>query len=158
MISSQPLLRYRFPACADQMGSVRQKLREALSGRSQSELDINNVVLAVGEACMNIIQHAYGQHDKGDIVLEVDEVVGNLAHAGLTTDATTNSQRQLIFRLIDFAKHKSCAEEMRSRPLDELRPGGLGCFIMREVMDEVTLLDCHDSNGNVLQMRKKLNC
>jgi phosphoserine phosphatase RsbU/P len=150
MISSHPLLRYRFPACADQMGSVRQKLREALSGHPQSELDVNNVVLAVGEACMNIIQHAYGQHDKGDIVLEVDEE--------LTTDSLAISQHHLVFRLIDFAKHKSCADEMKSRPLDELRPGGLGCFIMREVMDEVALLDCLDSSGNVLQMRKKLKC
>ena len=72
MTATQRLLAYQFPACAEQMGSVRLKLREALKHYGGSEAVLNNVVLAVGEACMNIIQHAYGPNDKGDIVLEVD--------------------------------------------------------------------------------------
>ena len=131
------------------MGSVRQKLREALGKCGESEAVVNNVVLAVGEACMNIIQHAYGAKDQGDIVLEVE-----LETSGKNT---TDIKRSLVFRLTDFAKHKSCAEQMRSRPLDEIRPGGLGCHIINEVMDEVNLLDCPGPCGNVLQMRKRLS-
>jgi anti-sigma regulatory factor (Ser/Thr protein kinase) len=40
--------------------------------------------------------------------------------------------------------------------LDEIRPGGLGCFIMQQVMDEVTLLDSDKPGTNVLQLRKKV--
>ena len=148
MTATQRLLAYQFPACAEQMGSVRLKLREALKHCGGSEAVLNNVVLAVGEACMNIIQHAYGPKDKGDIVLEVDLVPGD--------EPTTSNQCHLVFRLTDFAKHKSCAGEMRSRPLDEIRPGGLGCHIINHVMDEVVLLDSPGSSGNVLQMRKHL--
>ncbi|MES2605184.1 MAG: ATP-binding protein, partial [Pseudomonadota bacterium] len=124
--------------------------REALGKCGESEAVVNNVVLAVGEACMNIIQHAYGTRDQGDIVLEVEMETN-------AKDMAADTKRSLVFRLTDFAKHKSCAEQMRSRPLDEIRPGGLGCHIINEVMDEVSLLDSPGPCGNVLQMRKKLS-
>lgn len=143
MIETQKLLAYQFPACAEEMCTVRQKLRSALACCVQSDFMVNSVVLAVGEACMNIIQHAYGKDEKGDIVLEVE----------LQRDARNQN---MVFRLTDFAKRKSCAAEMRSRPLDEIRPGGLGCHIINQVMDEVKLLECATSCGNVLQMRKSL--
>jgi sigma-B regulation protein RsbU (phosphoserine phosphatase) len=154
MTATQRLLAYQFPACAEQMGSVRLKLREALKHCGGSEAVVNNVVLAVGEACMNIIQHAYGPEDKGDIVLEVDLVAEQEGKPG--SDTAARSQCHLVFRLTDFAKHKTCAGEMRSRPLDEIRPGGLGCHIINQVMDEVVLLDHCGNAGNVLQMRKCL--
>ena len=147
MTAIRKILEYQFPACAEQMGSVRHKLREVLRECGQPEAVVNNVVLAVGEACMNIIQHAYGQSDKGDILLEVE-----WKHA----ENGSKEPRNLIFRLTDFAKHKTCAEQMRSRPLDEIRPGGLGCHIINEVMDEVALLDRQGGHGNVLELRKRL--
>jgi hypothetical protein len=60
----------------------------------------------------------------------------------------------VTFRLTDFATHKTRAEEMKSRPLDEIRPGGLGCHLINEIMDEVKLVDCNC--GNILQMKKCL--
>lgn len=143
MTETKKLLAYQFPACAEEMCTVRQKLRQVLASCDQSDFMVNSVVLAVGEACMNIIQHAYGKEEKGDIVLEVE----------LQRDA---SNQNMVFRLTDFAKRKSCAAEMRSRPLDEIRPGGLGCHIINQVMDEVKLLECAPPCGNVLQMRKNL--
>lgn len=143
MIETQKLMAYQFPACAEEMCTVRQKLRTVLAGCDQSDFMVNSVVLAVGEACMNIIQHAYGKDEKGDIVLEVE----------LQRDGRNEN---MIFRLTDFATRKSCESEMRSRPLDEIRPGGLGCHIINQVMDEVKLLECAKPCGNVLQMRKNL--
>jgi sigma-B regulation protein RsbU (phosphoserine phosphatase) len=147
MTAAQKILVYQFPACAEQMGNVRLKLRDALGQCGQSEAVVNNVVLAIGEACMNIIQHAYGPSDKGDILLEVE-----WSHPL----AGSKKPQSLVFRLTDFAKHKTSAEQMRSRPLDEIRPGGLGCHIINEVMDEVVLLDRNDGHGNVLELRKRL--
>ncbi len=147
MTAAQKLLVYQFPACAEQMGCLRQKLREALAPCGQSDTVVNNVVLAVGEACTNIIQHAYGSSDKGDIVVEVEWQNGKPG---------SNEARSLVFRLTDFARHKTCAEEMRSRPLDEIRPGGLGCHIINEVMDEVVLRNSESGRGNVLELHKRL--
>lgn len=133
------LLEYQFQAQPSELCKVRQKLRETLEERCTSESVVNCIILAVGEACMNIIQHAYGAEDRGDIILEVQKQGDNLT-----------------FRLTDFARHKSCMEEMRSRPLDEVRPGGLGCHLINEIMDEVSLVECGGDCGNVLQMKKCL--
>lgn len=140
MTDSKKLLDFQFPARTEQLCTVRQKLREVLSPVSESEAVINCIVLAVGEACMNIIQHAYAKDERGDIILEVEKQGDNMT-----------------FRLTDFAHHKTCVEEMKSRPLDEIRPGGLGCHLINEIMDEVRLVDCDGTCGNVLQMRKILH-
>jgi anti-sigma regulatory factor (Ser/Thr protein kinase) len=137
--NTQLLLEYQFFSQPSELCKVREKLREALESRCDSEAMVNCIILAVGEACMNIIQHAYGADEQGDIILEV------LDHGD-----------DLTFRLTDFALHKSCIEEMQSRPLDELRPGGLGCHLINEIMDEVQLIDCGAGSGNVLQMKKRL--
>src|SRR5690606_25957768 len=105
----------------------------------KSEALVNCIVLAVGEACMNIIQHAYRKDDRGDIILEVEK-----------------QGDDMTFRHTDFASHKTRAEEMQSRPPDEIHPGGLGCHLINEIMDEVQLLDCGETCGNVLQMKKCL--
>jgi anti-sigma regulatory factor (Ser/Thr protein kinase) len=89
---------------------------------------------------MNIIQHAYGKEEQGDIILEVEKQGDNMT-----------------FRLTDFAHNKTRAEQLKSRPLDEIRPGGLGCHIINEIMDEVRLVECTSGCGNVLQMKKSLH-
>lgn len=89
---------------------------------------------------MNIIQHAYGKEEQGDILLEVEKHGDNMT-----------------FRLTDFAHHKTRVEQLKSRPLDEIRPGGLGCHIINEIMDDVQLVECKSSCGNVLQMKKCLH-
>ena len=87
---------------------------------------------------MNIIQHAYGEKHKGEIILEIIDVQG-----------------ELVFRLTDFAEtvDKSC---IKSRDLNDIRPGGLGVHIINEVMDKIEFLDPPDGVGNVLEMKKKL--
>ena len=140
MSKTKKLLAFQFPARSENMCNVRQKLREVLATCSKSETVTNCIVLAVGEACMNIIQHAYGKEEQGDIILEVEKSGDNM-----------------VFRLTDFSHHKTRAEELKSRPLDEIRPGGLGCHIINEIMDEVRLVECKNGCGNVLQMKKCLH-
>lgn len=146
MTTTQTIMAARFPANAEEMSAVRHEVREALAQFGLAEALITDLVLAIGEACMNIIQHAYSSDDKGDIVLEVE----------CRKDGQDNTRPLLVCRMTDFARHKSCAEEMRPRPLDEIRPGGLGCHIIREVMDEVVLVDKPGHLGNVLELRKWL--
>ncbi|MCB1670246.1 MAG: ATP-binding protein [Gammaproteobacteria bacterium] len=138
-MAATKLLNFTFPASPEHLCTVRTKLRDTLGSARFPQETIDCIVLAIGEACMNIIQHAYCDGDCGDIVLEI-----------------VRQDSCLVFRLTDFARHKSRQEEMQSRPLDEIRPGGLGCHIINEIMDEVELLDCGNRQGNILQMKKEL--
>lgn len=140
MGAAEKLLEFQFPAKSENLCTLREKLREVLETCSKSEELKNCVVLAVGEAAMNIIEHAYCEDDCGDIILEIER-----------------RDDSMVFRLTDFAHRKSRLDEMKSRPLEEIRPGGLGCHIINEIMDEVKLIECGEENGNVLQMKKKMD-
>ena len=139
MAAAEKLLEFQFPAKSAYLCTLREKLREVLGSCNPSEEVLNCVVLAVSEACVNIMEHAYCDDDTGDIILEIERQADSM-----------------IFRLTDFAHRKSSKEEMKSRPLEEIRPGGLGCHIINEIMDEVQLIECNSDCGNVLQMKKKL--
>jgi sigma-B regulation protein RsbU (phosphoserine phosphatase) len=57
---------------------------------------------------------------------------------------------------MDFAQPVEVAK-IRSRPLDEVRPGGLGVHLMRSVMDHVEFLPPPAGIGNLLQMVKRID-
>ena len=65
-------LELRFPARADQLSPMREALRESVQGCGCDGEATADIVMAVDEACQNIIRHAYGGRPGGEIVLEVD--------------------------------------------------------------------------------------
>ena len=132
----QLLLRRSFPAEAERMRGVRADLRHALDGADvQPELR-DKLVLAVDEACCNIIRHAYRERS-GDITLS------------LRRDGDV-----LEFELRDDAPGVDPGA-VRPRDLSECRAGGLGVAIIDRVMDEWLLQPRKSGNGNVLRMIKR---
>lgn len=77
------------------------------------------IILAVDEACSNVIRHAYGGRTDGEITL--------------TCSATDD---RIEFVLVDRGRSWH-ADLHRQRSLEEVRPGGLGMYVIRFVMDEV---------------------
>lgn len=97
----------------------------------------DNIVLAVDEACSNIIRHAYHNAPDQEIRLTI-----------------FRNDHALIFQLQDDAP---CADIAKVLPRDpeEVRPGGLGLYFIHQIMDETAYLECGES-GNTLQMIKYL--
>lgn len=134
---TKQLLQFRFPSYAQQLKEMRDRVRSAMEERGVDSGIVSHVVIAVNEACMNIIQHAYGE-EAGDIVLE------------LLCEGS-----ELVVRITDFARPVDISR-IRSRALEDIRPGGLGVYMMEELMDEVRYMENPQGAGNVLQMKKKL--
>lgn len=132
----EQLAELRFASRADQLLSVRPAVRHAARQFGFEAALVEQVVLAVDEACANIIQHAYGPDAEGDIVLEI-----------LAQDDT------LVFRLTDFSAPVD-KNRIKGRSLDDIRPGGLGVYLMSQIMDTVTFLEPPPGAGNLLEMRK----
>lgn len=126
-----------FPARPDRLCDIRRAIGEAADTAGCDPDTVHDVVLAVDEACQNIIRHAYKGGD-GDIRVQLECRPG-----------------ALVVRLIDFAPPVDVAA-IRPRPLDELRPGGLGTHFIRTVMDEVAFLPPPEGAGNMLQMTKRI--
>lgn len=137
MSTGQQVAELSFEARADQLREVRRRVREVAEGCGCDPESLDCIVLAVNEACMNIIQHAYGGDCSEKIMLRV-----------------VSDGDELVFRIIDFAEPvDEC--DIKSRDLDELRPGGIGVHLIHQVMDSVAFLECPEGVGNILELRKK---
>lgn len=138
MEEAKRLADIRIPSSSEQLHGLREEVKKVLEKQGCEDGVISNMVLGVNEACMNVIQHAYGEGHPGEIILEILDVKG-----------------ELVFRLTDFADtvDKKC---IKSRDLDDIRPGGLGVHIINEVMDKAEYLDPPDGVGNVLEMKKNI--
>ncbi|MDD5645235.1 MAG: ATP-binding protein [bacterium] len=98
--------------------------------------DISDIVLAVDEACANIIKHAYGGDKSKDIFIKL-----SLLSSGI----------EVILK--DYGR-KVSPEKMKGRELDEIRPGGLGIYFMKKIMDSVQYITRDSVEGTELIMVK----
>ena len=99
------------------------------------------VVLSVDEALTNIIKHAYGDDSDKTIGIELAPVGGDKPDA-------------LKISLTDSGKRADPAK-IKSRDLDDVRPGGLGVHIMTECMDTVEFSP-RAEGGTLLTMVKSI--
>jgi len=131
-------LHRRYPAMADSLGHIRHGIQAMLGTAKYDAGVIQDVVLAVDEACQNIVRHAYAGLPPGDLVVQ----------------AEMNDQ-EIRICLTDFAPPVDPSFLSVPR-LDDLRPGGLGTHFMLSVMDDVRFLPPPAQGGNVLQMVKRM--
>ena len=124
---------------ADKLQPLRNFVRELASQQGCCDENLDCMVMAINEACMNVMQHAYGGREDGEIIVEFWKDDG-----------------ELLVRIFDFAE-KVDLQAIKSRDLDEVRPGGLGVHIIHQVMDSVEYKNQTESVGNVLEMRKQLS-
>ncbi len=136
---AETLLSLTIPSQPDRLKLVRNAVAETTRFCGCSEDVGRDIVIAVDEACQNVIRHAYGGSPDGKIILEM-----------LLRD------NALIIRLRDFAETIDVST-VKPRDLDDLKPGGLGTHFIREVMDEVAFIQPPSGGGNLLRMVKRLS-
>ncbi|KAF0113815.1 MAG: sigma-B regulation protein RsbU (phosphoserine phosphatase) [Rhodospirillaceae bacterium] len=136
--STPPLFNLRVPARADRLKLIRSIVCDAALLCGCSDACAQDLMLAVDEACQNIIRHAYQGEDKGDIVVEMFHVADHID----------------VF-LCDSAPTVNPAT-IHPRDLDDIRPGGLGTHIINSVMEGVTFQPLPSGAGNLLRMSKRI--
>lgn len=130
-----------FPGRFESLPKIRDYIVNAAINAGLDEPDVYAVELAVDEACSNIIEHAYGGEGIGDIYC--------------TCKVANND---LIIILKDHGQPfepESVPEPNFSAPLEELKPGGAGLYLMRKMMDEVQF-KFTPKDGNILVMVKRI--
>jgi len=115
-------------------GVVRFCSQEAGLPKSDAEC----IAMAIDEAAANVIQHTYGGRNDAPLALEVRRLPDRLE-----------------FVLEDWGP-KVREDLIRPRPLEELRPGGLGTFFIYSFMDECSY-DPDFKEGNRLKLVKFLS-
>ena len=100
------------------------------------EEDCRSITLALDETMTNIIRHAYDNRYDQRIELRCG-----------------GDEESIEFVLLDRGRSVP-PEEIRGRPLEEVRPGGLGTHIIAQIMDQVSYEPLPD--GNQWKLVKRL--
>lgn len=130
----------QFAAKFEYLDEIREFVGEIARKGGFSDKDVYNIQLATDEAASNIIEHAY--ENRPDGILELS--------CGVNKDVIT-------IMLVDHGESFDPSEV----PLPDLKAdlsdrkiGGLGIFLMRKLMDEVTY-EPRPNRSNVLTMTKR---
>lgn len=127
-----------FPSQPDRLKLVRSAVFDTAKMCGCSESVARDIVIAVDEACQNVIRHAYKGSPDGKIVLDI-----------------SRDRDSVVLSLRDHAEPVD-VRKIKPRALDEIKPGGLGTHFIREIMDEVDYLTLPGGDGNILRMVKRI--
>lgn len=129
-----------FPARYSSLTEIRQFVGAAARDGGMDDREVYAVQLAVDEACSNVIEHAYG--GEGDEPIEItcsphpDRLMIILRDYGRPFDPTAVPQPDI------------------KADLSRRGVGGLGLYLIRKMMDEVTY-EASSRAGNSLTMIKR---
>jgi len=126
-----------FPAKAENIRIARTVVRNFLLLKKVFEEDIFDTELALDEAVSNIIVHTYKRDESKYIVM---------------TLTWKDDKNELEILLRDFGP-KVDPSKIKPRPLEEVKPGGLGVYIIQKIFDVMKFKDV--DVGNLLILKKK---
>ncbi|MDK8183187.1 anti-sigma B factor RsbW [Paenibacillus sp. UMB4589-SE434] len=139
----QQQVRLTLPAQADYVDLVRLTLYGIASKIGFSYEEIEDMKVAVSEACNNAVLYAYNR-DGGMVDIAFD--IGN-NELGLTIRDEGNSFH---------AEHET--QELlgwHDKSIDEVQAGGLGFYLMQALMDEVEVVSI-EGRGTEVRMKKRI--
>lgn len=138
------LIKMSIPAKTDYIGAIRLTISGIANRIGFSYEEIEELKVAVSEAVTNAITHAYENDESGEISLGFgiyeDRLEMMVADTGVSFD----------FEEIQ----DEIGPYTNDEPLEEMREGGFGLFLINSLMDEVKI---HDNQGTVVVMTKYLN-
>ena len=116
---TKDIIRLKIPSNPKYVSSVRVLVQDLARKNGFDKTKTNDLELAINEALANVIEHAYGGQKNKVIFIYFIVTYKNI---------------EVIIK--DFGK-KVNLNEIKSRPLTEYRDGGLGVFLINNMVDEV---------------------
>ena len=121
----------KIPAKPDYLGVIRLTLSGIASRMGYTFEVIEDLKIAVSEACTNAVQHAYSEDEVGEVIIGFgiyeDKLEMMVADSG---------------KSFDFIQTKNeLGPYTESSTVDQLAEGGLGLYLIEALMDEVRVLN-----------------
>ncbi|MGO4106990.1 anti-sigma B factor RsbW [Paenibacillus sp. YAF4_2] len=138
------MIRLQIPSHADYIEIVRVCLYGIASKLPFSYEDIEDMKVAVSEACTNAVLHGRSQNDGGGLI----DVCFQPSEAGMTVIVKNEGE--------PFEHSETITDEntppLQGIEISELPVGGLGIYLMEALMDEVTVQST-DSGTEVIMTK-----
>jgi anti-sigma regulatory factor (Ser/Thr protein kinase) len=135
-MSEQPHVHLRMVSSPVYLGGARELITGIARSMGFGAVGSSQIALAVDEALCNVIRHGYDRQ----------------ADRPIWIDIWPTRQGGLKIVIEDEAKQVD-PEQIKGRALEDIRPGGLGVHIIKEVMNEVRF-EKRDGRGMRLTMVK----
>jgi anti-sigma regulatory factor (Ser/Thr protein kinase) len=142
---AEMLLKLELQSNPEALCLVRATVERAAEVLHFQDAETRAIVRSVDEALANVMRHAYG----GRPGLPIEMSCRRLEHSGQKA-----AQGGIEILLADKGVPAK-PSTFKSRPLDEVRPGGLGLHFIRQSMDEVEF--SRKKGKNLLRMVKYLS-
>ena len=129
-----------YPATLSNLKKIRATIKDFLKIYEVDLKIIKNIQLAVDEAVTNIIKHAYEGENKNNIIKIKLEF----------------KNKKFLIHLYDNGI-KVNKNNIKPRNLKAIKPGGLGTYFIKTIMDSVKWSKNSKGFTNHLTMSKKVN-
>tara|TARA_B100000029_G_scaffold125954_1_gene119590 strand:- start:1619 stop:2029 length:411 start_codon:yes stop_codon:yes gene_type:complete len=128
-----------FPVDSASLKEIRTFSRDVFAKRNLPQEIKDDLVLAIAEASQNIVKHAYKGKETTDkmkvkILFKENEIEIGFFDTGLPV----------------------VPENIQHRKLDDIKPGGLGTFFIKQIMDEAVFKKDKKGWVNHLVLTKKI--
>ena len=125
------------PAKAENLKKIRDFVRGYIDKCKGLESYKDEIVLAIDEACQNVVRHAY-RDKNGNVAIKL-----------------SFQNKEFIVSLEDDGT-PAIPEKIKPRNIEDIKPGGLGTFFINQIMDSVSFQSTSPQWVNCLTMKKKI--
>jgi len=129
--------RFDVPAVAENLIKIRDFVRGYIDKCEGLESYKDEIVLAIDEACQNVVRHAYRDKD-GNVAVKL-----------------SFQDKEFIVSIEDDGT-PVIPEKIKPRNIEDIKPGGLGTFFINQIMDSVSFQLTSPDWVNRLTMKKKI--
>lgn len=144
-MTMNPFVCLTIPAQAEYLDIVRLTLYGFATKAGYTFEEIEDMKVAVAEACNNAILHAYDPNDSGMIELRFES-----GEKGLTISVKDEG------RSFVHAEKAGIPALLEQTEISEVTVGGLGLFLMEALMDDVQVRS-FDGSGTEIVLTKRLS-
>lgn len=143
-MSVQDFVELKIPAKPEYVGVIRLLMAGVASRLGFSADDIEDIKLAVAEACTNATLHAY-QGEAGQIIITFtvfeDRIEISVMDYGNSFDIENIRQRMKPIE--------------SNTPIEQLKEGGFGLFLIETLMDEVRIQNDDGITISMIKYRRR---
>lgn len=138
-MNSFPSHSITIPASTEHLALIRAEVGKRAAAFGFSEIEIQDIQLAVDEACTNVIKHSYGYDESKNFSVKVSKTGADFVVEIIDSGASFDQ---------DHYREPDVEQRIKER-----KKGGVGVYLMRKLMDRV---DYSSENGfNRMRMLKR---
>lgn len=142
-MESFDFIEMKFPAKPEYVGVIRLCISGIANRMGFTFEDIEDLKISVSEAVTNVVNHAYGEHDNGEVTLGFGVYESRL-EVMVADHGGSFNLNEVKAKIGPYDNEES---------IENLREGGFGLFLINTLMDKVEI---NNNSGVIVLMTKYL--